>query len=292
MVKKLGISLTLLAGVLLIGAPAVHGLVYDPVAEKALVKFRQDVSKQISKLTQCLGKAAVKCVGNTDPNVVATGVDTVCSVEDPNASEGLAADDKTAFIAAIDKCALKIDLAKKTPEGTTSPIAYSDPNIGMGCPGDPNLADGTPVVDMETYQDSVIEQALMQVTDQAELFPFLCKTGTDPQNCVAVIIKAALAGAKGLFACGLKCETDYKDKKGNGGPNDLLQCCNSSSTDYGSCTPNANYTLCRDKAMDKGAATAAKDADAASIWPLITTTLEQKVDNATLQLFDDTPSCP
>jgi hypothetical protein len=177
-------------------------------------------------------------------------------------------------------------------DSTSSVDAYgsSDPNIGLGCPGDPNIG----VVDMETYTEATIDSAKEKVTEQAELFPFLCVvsvSAADPQACVAVIIKAALATAKALFSCGLKCETDYKNAKGNGGPNDDLVCC-SSTNDYGTCTPDANYIACRDKAFSKGEKTAAKDPDAAAIYPGTKTSTQIKVDNSTLKLFDDTPSCP
>lgn len=57
------------------------------------------------------------------------------------------------------------------------------------------------------------------------------------------------AYAKGVFKCQEKCENDYKDKKGNGGPNDLPRC-NAGNLTF----TDANFQGCDSGAMSKAVA--------------------------------------
>jgi hypothetical protein len=302
MVKKLGISAALLAGVLLIGVQMSQGLVI-PEADKDRVKFRLDVGKQIAKFADCLGKVGNKCITKTDPNAFADPNNTICSALDPDSSDGISAEDLAAYKTAIAKCESKINLSKKIPEGVGTTDAYADPNVGLAYPHDPIDCPAI-ATDMASYQDVVIASAKKTVDEQMEQIPALCTLDSDlgPTKCATKSIGLLLKGAKGLFKCQQACEGDYANKKGNGGPDDALRCCNTqgpgTATDgknrYGACSVDAAYKTCRDSVMSKAQATADKlTGFPALVWAGGKAQLEAEVDNATLELFDATPDpCP
>jgi hypothetical protein len=299
MVKKLGISLTLLAGVVLVGAQMSQGLEID-AADKARVKFRLDVAKQTSKFADCVGKAGSKCVSKTPPETLAVPGATICSAVNPDSSQGISAEDLAAYKEAINKCELKVDFTKKQPEGVSSADAYADPNLGLGSPHDPAECPTIPT-DLVTYRQFVIDSAKEKVDDQMAIIPGLCSYDTElgPIKCATKGIGLLLKGAKGLFSCQQKCEGDYSDKKGNGGPTDTFVCCATSGPGivtnglnrYADCSPAVAYQACRDKVMGKVDDAATKlGGGPQTIWfSAGKKQLEPEVDNATLELFDVTP---
>jgi hypothetical protein len=254
MARRLGIGLALVAGALLVGVPMAQGLVIDEsntyyTDYKDWAKFRQDVGKQISKLTDCYTKALVKCDGKVDPSTDVADWPAQCNISNPPASTIADPKAKEDFGAAVDKCTLKVDFAKKNPADPNLVIGYRD----IGCP-----AEDPPYVanDLGEYQEDTIGQAKTTIATIAILLPNTCAsvTTTNPElkNCIVALGKAAGNATKGVFKCATKCENDYKNKIGNGGTTDTSVCASAGG-------PTGALGECVTKATDKGQKLADKD---------------------------------
>jgi hypothetical protein len=235
-------SLVAVAGMLLAGAA--QGLVLEETSEDK--KLRQDIGKQLTNLAYCYGKAWQKCEKKTDPFTNSCSLVTGQTDLDPNSPGDLSGK----FAADIAKCETKVDFLKKakTLNATTGYEA-------IGCRGDSDS--GTPgeqpFADLTSYEAGS-KTLLRSTAGQLGLIPGL--SGCDPESddadkCVTTLVKTFSVFTKAIGTCSWKCENDYRDKKGNGGPNDDDNC----SIDLGyattSPTPDPNMTVCADKALAK-----------------------------------------
>lgn len=214
------------AVVCVFGLSAARANVLDPDvddATKDLAKLRKDIGKQGSKHVFCLVKAATKCEQDGDDATVECNLATGAVAYDVPPDKAT-----TKFQDAIAKCDEKYNASKK---GTDY--------VGIGCPGDCNV--GAPGVqqcaDMNAYEATVegttgLTAAKVQLGGLATLINLACSldgqgaTNADPARIACVEQNAATLSfySKGLFKCVLKCETDFKDKKGNGGPTNGPDC--------------------------------------------------------------------
>ncbi len=226
-------------------------------------KHRKDVAKQSAKLAKCLTKVWETCEKKgADPSVAECDVTdgTVDGGVDPNAAAN--------FAPSIAKCISKLDFMNKAPDGANASTAYQ----AFGCPGDANPAPGLqPFTDMDAYELGVIE-AVKVAVDQFALLPPV--TGCDPMDgkCFFAEVKRLNQLTQGIGKCQEKCESDYKDKAGNGGPVDSFDPCSAGGrcTDDqtpcfsdANCSPaTCNYTFsnlafrqgCADKVFGKAIA--------------------------------------
>lgn len=239
-----------LAVLCLVGASVAHAHVLDKDLDKDQVKLRKDLGKQGAKHVFCLVKAATKCEQD--------GVDSTveCNLTTGNVSYDMPPGKATQkFQDAIAKCDEKYNPSKK---GTDY--------VGIGCPGDCNTsapgvqqcANMSPAYEATVEATTGLTAAKVQLPALATLINGACtldgfgSSNTDPARMACVEQNAATLStySKGLFKCVSKCESDYKDKKGNGGPNNDPNC-NSPSA-------NAAFDTCDDaaftKAVDKNGA--------------------------------------
>jgi hypothetical protein len=163
-----------------------------------------------------------------------------CSIADPPASTIADTKAKDKFIADVAKCPTKLNLTKKGPASNYSEI---------GCPGDSD--EGTsgdqPYADLNDFQANVGQNTQDALALLGPAITALCdlnpSPGADANECTLIHIKQGGKYAKGVFKCMEKCENDYKDKKGNGGPtDDLDQCFPATST-------NAEFNACVTKSL-------------------------------------------
>jgi hypothetical protein len=232
------------AAVCLLAASVASAMVIDPDVEKDLAKLRKNIGKQGAKHVFCLVKAATKCEQD--------GVDA--SLECNLASGAVAYDVPPAkatqkFQDAIAKCDEKYNPSKK-----------GNDYVGIGCPGDCNVAAAgvQRCANMTAYEAIVegttgITAAKVQLGALAALINAACATdgvgssNADPLRIACVEQNAATLSrySKGLFKCVSKCENDFKNKKGNGGPTNGPNCL---SQDPG---VNGDFDACDDEALLK-----------------------------------------
>jgi hypothetical protein len=221
----------------LIAATTAHALVLTEKSPEQ--KFRRDVGKQLTKYTLCIVKAAQAC----EKNGTSTAVE--CHLDTGVVDGGI--DPKGKFGPALQKCADKVALAKKSPSGGTDPVGDYQ---GIGCPGDSNAgtAGDQPFADLTAYQAGSEANSRAQIAGLALLIDtFGCAAGTgntDEADIACVQSNAEKLGAlaKGVFKCGDKCENDYKAKAGNGGTTDSPNCAQGG---------DATNQLCLDAALAK-----------------------------------------
>ena len=210
---------------LALSASAALGNVIDPDVNKPAAKLRADIAKQVSKYTFCLVKAASKCEkkGTTSASEcnLATGAVTF---------EPMGGDVTTKFQDAIAKCDTKMVLTKKS----TDPVNDYE---AIGCPGDCNAAPGTqqcadiPAFEAQVESTSDAAAAKVQLATLAAAVDFACgmDTGAGPADplridCVTDQAKLLSKASQGIFKCQAKCENDFKNAKGNGGPTNGPNC--------------------------------------------------------------------
>jgi len=222
-------------GALLFGATAVWALIL--VAKTPEQKQRRDIGKQTAKFVVCVVKAALKC---EEAGVTAA---SECNFSNPASSTVPDQKAKDNFVEAIAKCEGKLNLAKK---GTF----YAE----IGCPGDSNMgtAGDQPYANLAAFQAGLPDGTYAQLNLLTPLIVLACGSPpaapTDPavMQCVADQSAALASYAKRIFKCESKCENDYKDKKGNGGPDDDTARC--AAGDAGA---DANFELCVNAALTK-----------------------------------------
>ncbi|MBX3023719.1 hypothetical protein KF840_02300 [bacterium] len=195
--------------------------VIDPATDKAAAKLRADVAKQVAKYTFCLVKAAAGCEKGGATSAVECNLGTGAVAYEMPAGAATAK-----FNAAIGKCDDKMVLSKK-----------GNDYIGIGCPGDCDA--GTPGVQqcagMSAFEASVESAAASSAKGQlgllATLIDLACGTdlgvpNTDPARIKCATDQAKLMSkyAQGVFKCQAKCENDFKNSKGNGGPSNGAEC--------------------------------------------------------------------
>jgi hypothetical protein len=103
-------------------------------------------------------------------------------------------------------------------------------------------------------------------------------------KCVDDIAKRFTKMTLGIAKCLEKCENDYKDKKGNGGPTDLGNC-EVALTNNGQ---DANFFACTDKVFEKAEKKAAWPAPLAGILPVVIGSLNDGNDAA----YNSAGACP
>lgn len=215
------------AALCVFGVSAARAHVIDPDvsdANKDLAKLRKDIGKQGSKHVFCLVKAATKCEKD--------GVDSTveCNLANGNVSYDVPPDKATTkFQDAIAKCDEKYNPTKK---GTDY--------VGIGCPGDCDVgaagtqqcANMSPAYEATVEGTTGLTAAKVQLGGLASLINAACTldgfgaSNADPVRIACVEQNAATLSfySKSLFKCILKCENDFKDKKGNGGPSNGPDC--------------------------------------------------------------------
>jgi len=206
-------------------------------AQKFLLKLQKDNYKQGIKYVACVVKATAKCSYKFES---AGSTVESCNLVTYDDSANIALNPK--FYAAVEKCEDKQDFTKKQPKGVTSADAYT----GMGCPGD---ADSTTTdvledfADLESWQIGDGERATLAQIDALGAIVRALETDTKQQyKDVGTLSKYAA----GLGKCIEKCETDVKDKKGNGGVTDSQTACAP-----GDAGVDANMQACLDKNTEK-----------------------------------------
>jgi len=206
--------------------------------------LRADIGQQLTKLASCYGKVWMKCEKKTDPFTTSCSLVTGQSNLDPMSPGDLAG----TFVADIAKCESKVNFLKKakTLNNTTGYQA-------IGCIGDsdPNTAGEQPFMDLDGYR-AASEVALKTAVDQFGLLSAVSGCGADPKpdKCVETLVKTLAGFTKSIGSCTWKCENDFKDSMGNGGPNDDDNC---SVVQYATMvpTPDPNMTVCENKAWSK-----------------------------------------
>jgi len=237
-------TLALAGMVAVLGAAPAHALVLDPgasAAQKELYGIRADISKQLAGFTQCIVKANLACE--------ATGATTAQECFLSTSTANAPADAKGKFAEAVAKCDAKVDYLKKNKSFT--PLgAYQ----GLGCPGDSdgNTPGAQPFNNMDDYEAAARASAKAQVQLLGSLLQALLPSCTD-QKCVASASSALASYTSALQSCLAACENDFKNKKGNGGPDDLTTHCEINPGDGLGGSPNSdpNFDACIQKAAAK-----------------------------------------
>ena len=205
--------------VALAAAPASALVLADKSPE---LKFRADVGKQTAGYLACIIKASLACEK--------TGVLTAGECNLVTKTAAAPADPKGKFGPALDKCAAKVDLAKKA-KGLT----YED----IGCPGDcdPGTPGAQRCTDLLAYQAFTVGDTgtRASVSLQSSVLPVL--TGCSDNASCNVEAKRYGDWALGALKCSGACEADYKNKKGNGGPTDGPVCHIPTATDTNATDP-------------------------------------------------------
>lgn len=261
----------------LLGASVASAMVLDPDVDKDLIKLRKDIGKQGYKHVFCLVKAATKC----EKDGLNSGVE--CGLAGGAVSYDMPPGKATQkFQDAIAKCDEKYNPSKK---GTDY--------VGIGCPGDCNVpaAGVQACADMAAYETSVqgtvgLTAAKVQLGTLATLINVACAndgigtSNTDPVRIECTRQNAATLSrySKGLFNCVAKCENDYKNKKGNGGPNNGENC-NSLAAGV-----DTNFDTCDDEALAK--AIEKEGALSTSNATLLLPEIRDAVNNATNGLYN------
>jgi hypothetical protein len=274
--RALAVATVSLGGMALLASSASALILTDKSDEQ---KLRKDIQKQQSKLVDCLVKSALKCEKNG-----VTISPPECDLS--TADDGTPENDDAAFAAGIAKCESKVDYTKKLFGN------IDDDYDAIGCPGDsvPGGADD-PYSDLVTYQAGASPAAKDQIDTLAAVLAgssvAACNTEPTPEDqnkCAADIAKRVGGYAKGVFKCSGKCENDYKDKKGNGGPNDAANCALNADGSTPNTAGNANYNAC----IDKERAKALKKGPLPNIFNL----LHSALNDANNDVFNENEVCP
>jgi hypothetical protein len=234
-------------------------------------KHRKDIGKQLAKHTFCVAKAALTCEKK------GTTSDPECDLTDGSTPGGFDAKAAAKFVAAIAKCDTKFVAAKKAKTSDYQQI---------GCPGD--CDGGTPgtqqCANLAAYEANVesganTAGAKFQIGVLGTLISSNCQAFTGLPAGSAATIDCAKndAGrlnkaAKGLNKCIELCENDYKDKKGNGGPDDGDQC-------QATGTPAAAFSACLVKKRDKQLAKILAPGNATVVASLVNSALDSAADD-------------
>ncbi|MBM4245073.1 MAG: hypothetical protein FJ148_14870 [Deltaproteobacteria bacterium] len=236
--KGIGIAAAVAAGVLVSSLNASALILTEKTEEQ---KLRADIQKQSHGYIACLVKAATNCEksGNT--------INRECVLATSTATSP--ADAKGKFAGDVAKCDAKVDYLKKA-KTLTATTGYT----AIGCLGDTDsvTAGDQPHPDMNAYEAGAIPATKTQIDTLALALDGLtgCAMNADPLKCQAAEIKRVAGYAFAVQKCQLACENDYKNKKGNGGPNDTTTACSLNAAGNGS-TGDVNFTACVDKAYGK-----------------------------------------
>lgn len=263
------------AGLLVVSLGTAHALVLT--SGTAEQKFRKDVGKQLSKYLLCLIKAIRLCESSGATSGTECFLSPV-SVTPP-------ADAKGKFAAAIALCDSKVDLSKKSPSGGTDPVADYQ---SIGCPGDsdPDTSGDQPFTDLSAYQTASMTSVKSVVAANGALIDVLgCDDGSNnfdqvDVDCVNAEAAKVAALVKGVFKCAAKCENDYKNLFGNGGPTDDPNC-----TDGG----DAKFQTCLDAAFAKAQKKGAFDA---GVQTFVDTTLSPALSDAGDDIYNQNDCVP
>jgi len=224
-------------------------------------KLRADVATQVAGYTKCLINALAACEK--------TGVDGDPECRLSDGSVTAPADPKGKFAGAIAKCDAKLDYDRKGPKGNTSVQNYEL----IGCP---HGSSPTRFADMDGFE-SIARKAKPEIDNVASLLT-TASGCSDTKSCGAAA--KLIAGYAASFGkCQTACENDYKNKKGNGGPDDDTLRCDS--------TGDPKVIVCIQKARGKFL-------DKAADWPFETAvadTIEDTIDLQTDLLFNVAPDC-
>jgi hypothetical protein len=206
-------------------------------AEKFLLKLQKDNYKQGIKYVACVVKATSKCSYKFESAGSTVASCNLATYADP-ANQAL----NPKFYAAVEKCSDKQDFTKKQPKGVSSADAYT----GMGCPGDADSTTTDVLEDFADLESWQIGDGEGSVDSQIDALGAIVRVlETDPKQQykdVGTLSKYA----SGLGKCIEKCETDIKNKKGNGGTSDSLTACAP-----GDAGVDANMQACLDKNTEK-----------------------------------------
>ncbi len=269
---KLGrIAICGLAGVVMFSMSAQAFVI---TAKTDAQKHRKDIGKQLAKHTFCLAKAALTCEKK------GTTSDPECDLTDGSTPVGYDAKAAAKFVAAISKCDTKFLPSKKQKTSDYDQI---------GCPGDCDSGSaGTQrCTDLNAYEANVESGAnpagaKVQIGALGTLISGQCQAFTGLPAGSAATIDCAKndAGrlnkaAKGLNKCIELCENDYKNKKGNGGPDDGDQC-------QATGTPAAAFATCLTKKRDKQIAKILAPGNASLVAGLV----DSALDGAAADLFN------
>lgn len=221
---KKGIAFIIAAGLALSASSALANVI-DPAVNKAAAKLRADIAKQVSKYTFCLVKAASGCEKKGTSSATECNLATGAVAFEP-----MGGDVTTKFQAAILKCDTKMLLTKKSTNPVTDYVA-------IGCPGDCGAPAGTQqCADIDAFEAQVestteAASAKVQLGTLAGAIDFACgmDTGGGPTDevridCVTDQAKLLSKASQGIFKCQAKCENDFKNAKGNGGPTNAANC--------------------------------------------------------------------
>jgi hypothetical protein len=280
--RALAVAAASLGGMVLLASTASALVLTDKSDEQ---KLRKDIQKQQTKFVDCIVKAALKC-----EKAGAVGNPPECDL--PTGDDGTPANDDAAFQESIAKCESKVDYTKK---GFGDNASDYD---AIGCPGD-SVAGGAddPYTDLVAYQTGANAAAKGQVDTLAAVLAGAavgaggpCNAGTpDEQNdCTNALAKLASGYAKGLFKCIGKCESDYKDKKGNGGPTDAANCALDPDGALPYTAGNVNFNACTTKAREKADKKGGFPGPVGSLVGLIHSALN----DATTDVFNENEVCP
>ena len=205
--------------------------------QKSLLKLQRDVYKQGIKNVACVVKATSKCSYKFES---AGSTVASCNLATYDEPANIALNPK--FYAAVEKCSDKQDFTKKQPKDVSSADAYT----GMGCPGD---ADSSTTDVLEDFADLESLQAgdgLRSAFNQIDALGAIVRAVETDAKQQYKNVGTLAKYAAGLGKCIEKCETDVKNKKGNGGTSDSLTACAP-----GDAGVDANMQACLDKNTEK-----------------------------------------
>lgn len=236
-----------------IAAAVAAGLVLSSLNASALVltekteaqKLRAGIQKQNHGYVACLVKAATNCEksGNS--------VNVECNLTNSTATSP--ADAKGKFAGDVAKCDGKLDFLKGAKTLTAS-TGYT----AIGCPGDSDsgTAGDQPFSDLSAWQASTPASTKTQINALATLLSAFgdCGMNADPLKCQADLNKRVAGYAFAIQKCELGCETDYKNKKGDGGNDDNTAACSLNAGATGG-TGDVNFNGCIAKAYAKATKT-------------------------------------
>jgi hypothetical protein len=173
-------------------------------AEKFSFKQLTDIQKQQAKLIKCYVKAGSKCEYN-EGDSVSCALATWDTTGAPNPK----------FQAAVAKCESKLKYAKKTPKALNDASAYT----AIHCPGDADAAvsGNQDFAGIAAYQ---VGNGTRSSQTQIDALAALVRTGVTDSKMMYKDTGVLNKYAAGLFKVMGKCETDAKNKKGNGATTD------------------------------------------------------------------------
>ena len=263
-----------LAAAMLLLASSAFAHVIDPALNKFAYKLRADIAKQVSKYTFCLVKAATTCEKKGTISAPECSLATGLVAFEPMGGKVT-----TKFQASIAKCDAKLLVTKKAIDPF---FDYYE----IGCPGDCNTNPGVQAcIDLNAFEafvesPTIATAAKTQLGTLAAGIDIFCGidlggVNTDParMDCAADNAKALSKYSQGLFKCEGKCELDVKNKIGNGGTLNGVECLSGLSG-------NAAFNACDAAALTK--AGTLSPSVAATVLPLVRTA----INDATAGLYD------